>query len=334
MKKGFSLAEALVVMAVVSIFFAAVTKVITTRPKKPKQANLHGYYECYVDGGMYERYVRNGVATKPKAVTKCKFQPPGNISFFNINTCGPAFYSNMEPNISRDIWVEVNKCIILSNDSGISYNLGCLSDNPSENLPDNEENSSDNGNSNNNLPQKEPDKKKVYSLQFYITKSNTITVVQYDGCRYGSPASTGWITYSGVYQFEVPYYANAYNALKQSVANVESMLSKCNNNSQQTGCIALSNPASRIQAVVSNWQPENYGGSLCTNSSSSSSGNTNNTPSQGSDKTDSENNSSNISPTPGINTEQETQITFFKTMYPESMIYNNGNFRHGVMFSW
>lgn len=53
MKKGFSLAEALVVMAVVSIFFAAVTKVITTRPKKPKQANLHGYYECYVDGGMY-----------------------------------------------------------------------------------------------------------------------------------------------------------------------------------------------------------------------------------------------------------------------------------------
>ena len=55
MKKGFSLAEALVVMAVVSIFFAAVTKVITTRPKKPKQANLHGYYECYVDGGMYER---------------------------------------------------------------------------------------------------------------------------------------------------------------------------------------------------------------------------------------------------------------------------------------
>ena len=148
MKKGFSLAEALVVMAVVSIFFAAVTKVITTRPKKPKQANLHGYYECYV-------------ATKPKAVTKCKFQPPGNISFFNINTYGPAFYSNMEPNISRDIWVEVNKCIILSNDSGISYNLGCLSDNPSENLPDNEENSNDNGNSNNNLPQKEPDKKKV-----------------------------------------------------------------------------------------------------------------------------------------------------------------------------
>lgn len=90
------------------------------------------------------------------------------------------------------------------------------------------------------------------------------------------------------------------------------MLSKCNNNSQQTGCIALSNPASRIQAVVSNWQPENYGGSLCTNSSSSSSGNTNNTPSQGSDKTDSENNSSNISPTPGINSEQETQITFSK----------------------
>lgn len=36
MKKGFSLAEALVVMAVVSIFFAAVTKVITTRPKKTK----------------------------------------------------------------------------------------------------------------------------------------------------------------------------------------------------------------------------------------------------------------------------------------------------------
>ena len=66
-------------------------QVITTRPKKPKQANLHGYYECYVDGGMYERYVRNGVATKPKAVTKCKFQPPGNISFLILIPTGRLF---------------------------------------------------------------------------------------------------------------------------------------------------------------------------------------------------------------------------------------------------
>ena len=76
-KKGFSLAEALVVMAIISIFFAAASKIITTRPKPPKQVNQHGYYECYLNvyqtinaAGQQvtvsrptQRYVRNNVAT-------------------------------------------------------------------------------------------------------------------------------------------------------------------------------------------------------------------------------------------------------------------------------
>ena len=74
-KKGFSLAEALVVMAIISIFFAAASKIITTRPKPPKQVNQHGYYECYLNvyqtinaAGQQvtvsrptQRYVRNNV---------------------------------------------------------------------------------------------------------------------------------------------------------------------------------------------------------------------------------------------------------------------------------
>ena len=131
-KKGFSLAEALVVMAIISIFFAAASKIITTRPKPPKQVNQHGYYECYLNvyqtinaAGQQvtvsrptQRYVRNNVATAAEEVS-CSFEPPNGIAFYNINSYGPVFHSSFEPNIKNTIQITFTGAgIILKSDTG------------------------------------------------------------------------------------------------------------------------------------------------------------------------------------------------------------------------
>lgn len=126
-KKGFSLAEALVVMAIISIFFAAASKIITTRPKPPKQVNQHGYYECYLNvyqtinaAGQQvtvsrptQRYVRNNVATAAEEVS-CSFEPPNGIAFYNINSYGPVFHSSFEPNIKNTIQITFSCVELLS----------------------------------------------------------------------------------------------------------------------------------------------------------------------------------------------------------------------------
>lgn len=126
-KRGFSLAEALVVMAIISVLFAAVAKVITTRPEKPKQTNMHGYFECYVDGGtLKQRYVRNGASTPVESVgSECHFEPISGVAFYNINSYvqgttitwdtsvtpptmvddNGVYYSHFEPNISTELYI-------------------------------------------------------------------------------------------------------------------------------------------------------------------------------------------------------------------------------------
>ena len=105
-KKGFSLAEALVVMAIISIFFAAASKIITTKPKVKKQRNAHGYYECYYLGGYKQKYVRDGVASPLESVSECKFEPPAGIAFFNINSSDPC-YSSFQPNINNVLTISL-----------------------------------------------------------------------------------------------------------------------------------------------------------------------------------------------------------------------------------
>ena len=105
-KKGFSLAEALVVMAIISIFFAAASKIITTKPKVKKQINAHGYYECYYVGGHKQKYVRDGVASPLQSVPVCKFEPPAGIAFFNINGYDPC-YSGFQPNINNALTISI-----------------------------------------------------------------------------------------------------------------------------------------------------------------------------------------------------------------------------------
>lgn len=118
-KNGFSLAEALIVMAVISILFGAVSKIITTRPKPPVQENSHGYFECYYNGGLKQHYVRNGADGGVTSVAQCTFEPPSNIAFYNINTYGPVYYTGSEPNVDNKIYISVGSgSIVLQSDSG------------------------------------------------------------------------------------------------------------------------------------------------------------------------------------------------------------------------
>mgnify|MGYP001095526441 CR=1 FL=1 len=115
-KRGFSLAEALVVMVIISIFFAAAAKVFTTRPKPKKQINAHGYYECYGSGSFQQRYVRDGIESPTVSVSKCTFEPPTGIAFFNINSYSPIAHSSFEPNINNTITISINSGISISGD--------------------------------------------------------------------------------------------------------------------------------------------------------------------------------------------------------------------------
>lgn len=102
-KKGFSLAEALVVMVIISVFFAMAAKVITKRPKIKRQENFHGYYECYYDGSKWaQHYVRDGVESVLDSGT-CSFEPPVGVVFFNINSIKPVTHSSYEPNINNKL---------------------------------------------------------------------------------------------------------------------------------------------------------------------------------------------------------------------------------------
>lgn len=110
-KKGFSLAEALVVMAIISIFFAAAGKIMTQKPKPIKQQNPHGYFECYLDGAtLKQSSAIEEAATDPIDAEggACTFEPPKGVAFFNVNTYGPAFYSDFEPNVNNTINIKIN----------------------------------------------------------------------------------------------------------------------------------------------------------------------------------------------------------------------------------
>lgn len=110
-KKGFSLAEALVVMAIISIFFAAAGKIMTQKPKPIKQQNPHGYFECYLDGGTLKQSSAIEEAATDPVVAEggaCKFEPPKGVAFFNVNTYGRAFYSDFEPNVNNTINIKIN----------------------------------------------------------------------------------------------------------------------------------------------------------------------------------------------------------------------------------
>ena len=56
-KKCFSIAEALVSMLIISIFFIATSKVMTKKQRPDISESPHGFYECYVvNGNLKQKY--------------------------------------------------------------------------------------------------------------------------------------------------------------------------------------------------------------------------------------------------------------------------------------
>ena len=85
-KKGFSLAEALISMLVISVFFIVASKVMTMRPKTEYALARHGYYECYKYGGnSYQKRVDGTVAGELVQINnKCQTIPPAGIPYVTV----------------------------------------------------------------------------------------------------------------------------------------------------------------------------------------------------------------------------------------------------------
>ena len=106
-KCGFSLAEALISMLILSLFFIATSKIMTTKPKAEISENKHGYFECYHDGTNLKQKRSDGsYAGAPINVSECSFIPPKGIAFANIyvlNTTGIRhFDDDGEPVLDED----------------------------------------------------------------------------------------------------------------------------------------------------------------------------------------------------------------------------------------
>ena len=105
-KSGFSLAEALIVMLIISVLFSVGAKVMTKKPKPQKVTNPHGSFECYIDGAtVKEANSREGVSFEPQDADGgvCRFSPPKGIAFFNINSYEYGFYNGTEPNMNQEL---------------------------------------------------------------------------------------------------------------------------------------------------------------------------------------------------------------------------------------
>ena len=104
-KAAFSLAEVLVAMLVMSVFFLATTKVISVKQKDELQSYPHGYYECIGSGSSYKVHrVEGGAQTIPSAnASTCEFTPARNIPVYNIYILtSEGLYKQSEPQLTDD----------------------------------------------------------------------------------------------------------------------------------------------------------------------------------------------------------------------------------------
>lgn len=87
-KSGFTLAEVLVSMLLMSLFFLGTTKVITLKPKQEIQMNPHGFYECYYQAGdnqLYQHRVTGNAVVPAQETESCNFEPPKGVAYLNIH---------------------------------------------------------------------------------------------------------------------------------------------------------------------------------------------------------------------------------------------------------
>lgn len=124
-KKGFSLVEALIVMLVLSIFFAFGARTITIQQKPRREHNTHGYYECYkTETGWNQRYVINGIDEDETILESgiCNFERRPNINMFwlqaRVGGIDGNYYTIAEPNVNDNFSIsfENNLLEVINND--------------------------------------------------------------------------------------------------------------------------------------------------------------------------------------------------------------------------
>ena len=104
-KSGFSIAEALIAMLILSTFFIVTSKAINIKPKEEVTKNPHAFYECYVDDNSLEdRFVMNGSLQKLPEHNNCQFTPPKDIPHVIIYVInGDVFYNTIQPQLTNKI---------------------------------------------------------------------------------------------------------------------------------------------------------------------------------------------------------------------------------------
>lgn len=104
-KFGFSLLEALIVMAIASIFIAVMANVVPHKPKAKLSAEVHGGFECYWnDGTLYSRTITVNNEDQGKPVVcnpeeecdHCEFRPPQALSYMIFNAVGGGSYGGVD----------------------------------------------------------------------------------------------------------------------------------------------------------------------------------------------------------------------------------------------
>lgn len=109
-KNGFTLAEMLVSMLVVSVLFAVSTKLLTHKPPVQTVTNPHGFFECYYkEGELYTHSMKGQAEVEPKPAKNCNFEPQLGLAFINIHYYDPhisedekSYFNSQEPLIDSN----------------------------------------------------------------------------------------------------------------------------------------------------------------------------------------------------------------------------------------
>lgn len=107
--KGFSLAEMLLVLVILSFLIVSMAPIAYNKLPKKTDRIPHGRFECYYDGNQLMQYSADEIygATTPQAVTKCEFNPPVKASFFIMQAIGGGAggtYVTEDPNSTTPIY--------------------------------------------------------------------------------------------------------------------------------------------------------------------------------------------------------------------------------------
>ena len=90
-KKGFSLAELMVVLLLVSLLASALIPIVTKKHLTLPKRSEHGAYMCYYkDGKLFEKKTVNKYSgqSEEKQVENCVFTPPAKALYFQISAVG------------------------------------------------------------------------------------------------------------------------------------------------------------------------------------------------------------------------------------------------------